>query len=232
MFPKIDNAAAWNAQALETCQTDHDALDWYHTQGIYTVSIDKQTSIQARERIAADLLPHRGMLARREYEYIRHGTLAFFGNLHIATGNVLSPMVRVTRTEEDSLENIHGLVCTNPAAQWHFVTDNLNTHANIVTIHCCTMRNRNGAGSQDSHGILQSLQSRRDFLAAMSHRIRFVYTPKDCSSLNQTEIWFRTLRRMLTRYGSFRLIKDSRDRIIRLIGYYNETTKKNLPLDM
>jgi len=227
----MDDPAAWNAQALETYQTDRDALDWYRTQGIYTVSIDEQTSIQARERIAADLLPHRGMLARREYESIRHGTLALFGNLHIATGKVLSAMIRVTRTE-DSLENMDGLVCTNRATQWHFVTDNLNTHTNIITIHCCTMRNRSGAGSQDSHGILQSLQSRRDFLVAMSHRIRFVYTPKDWCSLNQTEIWFGTLRRMLTSYGSFSLIEDSRDRIIRLIGYYNKTTEKALPLDM
>ena len=67
------------------------------------------------------------MIARREYEYIRHGTLGLFGNLHIATGKILSPMLRETRTEEDFLENIDGLVCSDAEAQWRFVTDNLET---------------------------------------------------------------------------------------------------------
>jgi transposase len=228
LFPKIDDPVAWNAQVLEICQTYRDALDLYRTQGIHTVSIDEQTGIQALERIAADLLPQRGMIARREYEYIRHGTLALFGNLHIATGEILSPMVRVTRTEEDFLENIDGLVCTDPAAQWRFVTDNLNTHASesLVRYIAAQCGIETDLGAKGSHGILQSLQSRRDFLADKSHRIRFVYTPKHCSWLNQIEIWFGTLRRKLTRYGSFSSLKDLGDRIIRFIGYYNETMAK------
>jgi hypothetical protein len=42
------------------------AIELYHTQGKYTVSIDEQTGIQAIERIAADLLPRSGMLACRK----------------------------------------------------------------------------------------------------------------------------------------------------------------------
>lgn len=228
MFPKIDDPEAWNAQVLEICDTYRDAIELYRTQGIHTVSIDEQTGIQALERIAADLLPQSGMIARREYEYIRHGTLGLFGNLHIATGKILSPMLRETRTEEDFLENIDGLICTDAEAQWRFVTDNLNTHASeslvLYIAEQCGIET--DLGAKGRHGILQSLQSRRDFLTDKSHRIRFVYTPKHCSWLNQIEIWFGTLRRKLTRFGSFSSLDDLGDRIVRFIDYYNETMAK------
>lgn len=228
MFPKIDDREAWNAQVLEICQTYRDAIELYRTQGIHTVWVDEQTGIQALERIAADLLPQRGMIARREYEYIRHGTLGLFGNLHIATGKILSPMLRETRTEEDFLENIDGLVCTDAEAQWRFVTDNLNTHASESLVRYIAEQCgiETDLGAKGRHGILQSVQSRRDFLTDKSYRIRFVYTPKHCSWLNQIEIWFGTLRRKRTRYGSFSSLEDLGDRIFRFIGYYNETMAK------
>jgi len=148
------------------CDTYHDAIELYRTQGIHTVSIDEQTGIQALERIAADLLPRSGMLARREYEYIRHGTLGLFGNLHVATGEILSPLIRETRIEEDFLENIDGLVCTDADAHWRFVTDNLNTHASesLVRYVAAQCGIETHLGVKGRHGILRSLQSRRDFL--------------------------------------------------------------------
>ena len=50
---------------------------------------DEQTGTQALERIVADLLPRPGRIARREYEYTRHGTLCLFGNLDVADGKLL-----------------------------------------------------------------------------------------------------------------------------------------------
>lgn len=228
MFPKIEDPEAWNAQVLEICETYRDAIALHRTQGIHTVSIDEQTGIQALERIAADLPTQGGMIARREYEYIRHGTLGLFGNLHIATDKILSPILRETRTEEDFLENIDGLVCTDAAVQWCFVTDNLNTHASESLVLYIAERCgiETDLGAKGRHGILQSVQSRRDFLTDKSHRIRFVYTPKLCSWLTQIEIWFGKLRRKLTRYGSFSSLEDLGDRIVRFIGYYNETMAK------
>ena len=100
----------------------------FKTQGIHTVSIDEQTGIQALERIAGDKLVRVGQIARLEYEYKRHGTIGLFGNLHIATGKILSPLLRATRREEDFVENIDHLVRTAPTASWRFIVDNLNTH--------------------------------------------------------------------------------------------------------
>lgn len=228
MFPKIDDPAAWNAQVLEVCNTYRNAIELYRTDGIHTVSIDEQTGIQALERIAADLLPCRGLLARREYEYIRHGTLGLFGNLHVATGEILSPLIRATRTEADFLENIDGLVCTDPAAPWRFVTDNLNTHVSesLVVYVAAACGIAADLGVKGRRGILKSVQSRREFLTDTRHRIRFIYTPKHCSWLNQIEIWFGTLRKKLTRNGSFCSLDDLQARILRFIAYYNETMAK------
>lgn len=200
----------------------------YQKQGLHTVSIDEQTGIQALERIAADLLLKSGLLTRREYEYIRHGTIGLFGNLHVATGKILSPLIRETRTEEDFVENIDGLISTDSDAPWRFVTDNLNTHVSetlvVYITEACGIET--DLGVKGCRRILKSVETRRAFLVDKSHRIHFVYTPKHCSWLNQIEIWFGTMRRKLTRYGSFCSIDDLSARILRFIDYYNETMAK------
>jgi hypothetical protein len=206
----------WKDQVIEVCSTYREAIELYTTHGIHTFSIDEQTGIQAIERIAADFLLRSSLVARREYEYIRHGTLAFFGKLQIATGQILKPMLRETRNEEDFFENIDSLACTAPNAQWRFVTDKLNTHASESLLYYvaeqCGLEI--DLGLKGRRGVLQSIETRQDFLSDKSYRIRFVYTPKHCSWLKEIEIWFGTLRRKLTRFGSFCSLDDLEDQKI------------------
>jgi putative transposase len=61
------------------------------------------------------------------------------------------------------------------------------------------------------------------FLADSEHRIRFAYTPKHCSWLNQIEIWFGILAKKALRHASFASIEDLRQRILQFVDYFNET---------
>jgi putative transposase len=70
------------------------------------------------------------------------------------------------------------------------------------------------------------METRKEFLQDESHRIRFVYTPKHTSWLNQIEIWFSILTRKLLKRASFCSVDDLRQRILKFIDYFNRTMAK------
>src|SRR5258707_6365558 len=68
---------------------------------------------------------------------------------------------------------------------------------------------------------LTSVPSLQSFLSEPSHRIRFVYTPKHSSWLNQIEVVFGVIMRKVIRRGSFTSVKDLRDKLVDFIAYFN-----------
>jgi len=146
----------------------------------------------------------------------------------VATGEVITPSVGQTRTEEDFIEHIKRTVEIDPQARWIFVMDQLNTHKSEALVRFvaeqCGLDD--DLGIKGKSGILQSMETRTGFLQSPTHRIRFVYTPKHASWLNQVEIWFSILVRKLLRRASFKSKEELRHRILAFIDCFNKTMAK------
>lgn len=197
-------------------------------QGIHLVSTDEKTGIQALERLYPDIPAGPGRVQRREFEYIRHGTLCLTANLEIWCGWIIAPTLGPTRTEADFVAHIEQTVETDPGAGWVFITDNLNTHQSesLVLWVAQTCGIEAELGEKGKSGVLKSQPSRAAFLSDPGHRIRFVYTPKHTSWLNQIELWFGILVRKLLRRSSFPSLEDLKARILAFIDYFNRTMAK------
>jgi len=198
-------------------------------RGELTFSVDEMTGIQALARIAPDHPMRSGQPVRREFEYERHGTLSLLAGLEVADGKVQG-FCRPTRNEADFLELVDGLVQAHPQAlRFTFVLDNLNTHQSesLVRYVARDMAIAESLlGVKGKEGILQTQESRASFLSEPTHRIRFCYTPKHASWMNQIEIWFGILVRKVIRRGDFASLADLQHKLEAFVDYFNRTMAK------
>lgn len=199
-------------------------------QGEKVISNDEMTGVQALERKQPGLPLRRGKVERREFEYIRHGTLSFITNFEVATGQIGLVSCGPTRTEQDYLNHIQATVAAEPdVTRWHFIVDNLNTHQSESLVRfVATVSDIDEAelGVKGKSGILKSMKTRAAFLSNPHHRLVFHYTPKHASWMNQIEIWFSILVRKVLKRGNFTSLDDLKAKVMAFIDYYNLSLAK------
>jgi hypothetical protein len=168
------------------------------------------------------------MVERIEFDYRRHGTLCLIASFDVSTGMVLDPTIGATRTEDDFARHIEKAIDADPDGNWIFVSDQLNTHMSeslvcLVAERCCIA---DDLGVKGESGVLKTRFTRKEFLKDPEHRIRFVYTPRHASWLNQVEIWFSILARRALARASFASLDELEQRIRKFIAYFNAVLAK------
>jgi transposase len=188
---RADNPDFWR-QAGEVCRLYLDGP----VEGTLLLSVDEKTGIQAKSRKHPEIPAWRGRDARREFEYIRHGTVSIVAAMDVFTGQVLAH--RIGRN--NSVTFLEFLVtleqCTDPGLRIHLILDNGSSHTSAAT------------------------------RAWIERHPRFTvtYTPKHASWLNMVEQWFGVLTRRLLRRGDFATREDLEAQIIDFTLTHNATT--------
>jgi hypothetical protein len=222
LTPPPDDPAELAEEICTVCEV-YEATPALAARGTHVMSTDEMTGIQALERLYPCLPMQPGHVERQEFEYERHGTLSLIANLDVASGRVVMPSIGPTRTEADFAAHIAQTLQTDPEAAWTFITDQLNTHQSETLVRLvaeqCGLQEELGIKGKSGH--LATMKTRAAFLSDPTHRIRFVYTPRHSSWLNQIEIWFSLLVRRLLARASWTSVAHWRQGILAFIAYYN-----------
>jgi len=231
-FTTEKNHELFQSQVDEICSVYLNAQRRYERENTRTICVDEMTGVAANERRAETKLALPGQIAKVECQYTKHGTLSLTGSWDVVQGQMIHTTVKETRTAEDFAKHIRRTVQLDPAANWIIVADNLNTHygeAMVRTVAELIGFDQHALGDKKKRrGILGCVRSRREFLTDPSHPVRFVFTPKHSSWLNQIEVIFGVIARRVIRPGSFTSQQDLKDKLLSFIDYYNQTFAKPL----
>ena len=189
---------AFYTKAAEVCD-----LYLHQPDGSVVICVDEKTAIAARSRKHPDQPCRPGRITRREFEYVRHGTVSIIAALEVHTGQVLTE--RISRNNSDTfidfLTRLDQRV--DPEQTIHLVLDNGSSHTSKAT---------------------------RKWLGAHP-RFQPHYTPAHASWLDQAELFFSILTRRLLRRGEFTSQSGPR-RPDRDVHHRLQPHRQTLPMDL
>ena len=166
--------------------------------GTVLLSLDEKTSIQAKSRKHPTRAMRRGRPARREFEYIRHGTVSLIAAMDVHSGEVLGEIIPGKNNSVNFIWFLTQIAqAIPPHLNIHLIMDNGSSHTSKMT---------------------------RAWLAGQP-RFTLTYTPKHASWLNMVELFFSVLTRRLLRRGEFTSRQHLADKILGFIADYDQTAK-------
>lgn len=164
---------------------------------IHVLSYDEKPGIQAIASTSEDLRPdkkHRTI--SRDYEYKRLGTISLLTAIDLQTGEAI-PLVREKHSSKEYIEFLKILDEKYPKGdKIRIVLDNLRVHTSDET---------------------------RRYLATVTGRFEFVFTPKHGSWLNMVEGFFSKMTRQMLR--GIR-VKTKDELVERIYQYFSEVNEE------
>ena len=162
-------------------------------QKVHVLSYDEKPGIQAIANTTEDLPPDtKHKTISRDYEYKRLGTVSLLAGIDLQTGKAF-PLVREKHSSKEYVEFLQLLNSKYPKKdKIRLVLDNLKVHSSKET---------------------------RDYLATVSGRFEFVFTPKHGSWLNLVEGFFSKLTRQSLKGIRVKSVEELTQRIYK---YFDE----------
>lgn len=133
------------------------------------ISYDEKSGIQAIENLHPDRSPNKNNgFVRRDYEYVRHGTISLLAGIDLITGTVHG-LVKESHKSSDFIDFLKAMDARYPEAQTiNIILDNHSAHRSKETL---------------------------AYLATVPNRFKFTFTPKHASWLNLVEAFFGKMAR-------------------------------------
>ena len=162
----------------------------------HIICADEKTSIQALERLHPDIPMEPGQPVRREFEYIRHGTLCLMGAYDVRRGKLFG-FTANKRGGDIFVELLDAIDTCYPEGNGHIIMDNLFDH--------------------DTDEV-------NDWFEGHPRWTRH-FTPRHASWLNQIEPAFAFLQRRVLARGSWSSVEDLQDAIYAYLIWHNQNAR-------
>ena len=159
----------------------------------HLICLDERTGMQALERRHPDLAMQPGQLVRREFEYIRHGTLCLMGAYDVRRHKLFG-FTAQTHDSDTFVALLDFVDACYPPGRGHFVCDNLSAH-----------------DTDDVHDWLED-----------HPRWTLHFTPKHASWLNQIECAFSIFSRQALARASCRSTTELTHHAYEYLGWFND----------